>query len=84
MITDFKDFKKMLNENYTDNTQFYSYKIDKGRLLSKNELINYLEPNFFRGLEEGEIELEDEPLKALFVSLKKDNVEVLRININRR
>ena len=83
MITDFKDFKKMLNENYTDNTQFYSYKIDKGRLLSKNELINYLEPNFFRGLEEGEIELENEPLKALFVSLKKeDNVEVLRVNIN--
>ena len=83
MITNFKDFKKMLNENYTDNTQFYSYKIDKGRLLSKNELIEHLKPNFFRALKENEIELENEPLKALFVSLKKeDNVEVLRVNIN--
>ena len=83
MITDFKDFKKMLENDYTDNTQFYSRGIDRGRLLTKGELIEHLEPNFFRALKEGEIELEDEPLKALFVSLKKeDNVEVLRVNIN--
>lgn len=79
LLTDFKDFKKMLMENYTKNVQFYSNRIDKGRLLCKNELISYLKPNFFRA-SSSEEELEDG--YALLVSLKKGkNVRVLRINV---
>ena len=79
MITDFKDFKQMIIVEYDEDTEFYSNRIENGRLLSRKELLNYLKPNFFRAFE-GEEELEDG--YALLVSLRKKNdIKVLRIEI---
>lgn len=79
MITDFKDFKQMIIVEYDEDTEFYSNRIENGRLLSRKELLDYLKPNFFRA-SEGEEELEDG--YALLVSLRKKNdIKVLRIEI---
>lgn len=79
MITDFKDFKKMIIEEYDEDTEFYGHRIKNEKLLSRKELLDYLEPNFFRA-SSSEEELEDG--YALFASLKKGkNVRVLRINV---